>query len=173
MVKSLSQFHDTIDEVPAKQTPGYVVNINIISATIIILFIPATSLLISGCGETAVIKYKSLPGTKYLFPIHEGNYYGYINQDSNIVFEPQFQAAADFSEGLAFVKYHGRATIINEKGDIIKRLGHFIVTKYSEGLAYYDTINKVGFLDINGDWVIEVKIETEADGVNEFKEGLA
>ncbi len=97
--------------------------------------------------------------TENLFVICERGGYGYINNKGEIVIEPQFDYADDFSEGRAVVmlekkkKGHSKYGVINEKGQLVFRieLGE-PDTQYNEGVLkvrgeYYE--NSV-YYDING-----------------------
>lgn len=116
----------------------------------------------------------------YLFPVHQGEKWGYINQNGDLVIDYQFDEANPFSEGLACVGVgdwsNRKYGFINENGKTVidfqfdeVRLGVF-----SEGLAgvydgYDRKTRKFGYIDRSGKYVIEPIY----DGGELFSEGLA
>lgn len=143
---------------------------------------------------------------QHLFLVCENGQYGYINQKGEMVVEPTYNCAKDFSEGLAAVCDDVGYGFIDTKGDVViphqfrNVLGPFkggiapITTldgengyvnsegkvfaqgisrisfaPDSEGLLKYDKDNKFGFIDTNGN----VVIEPQFDDISEFSEGLA
>jgi len=111
---------------------------------------------------------------------------GYTNTGGDVVIKPQFSYAESFSEGIAFVSDENGYRYINKKGETVKVLerpyyggiedfGPNIngYTKYArtfnEGFAAIKDGDKVGFINIDGDVVIEPRY----DNVSYFSDGLA
>ncbi len=112
---------------------------------------------------------------------------GFININGEIIIEPQFLDAKDFSERLSAVKISFKNWgFIDKKGNILIRPKYIYVYSFSEGLAAVKTFEdwvwdknissdmmikkmKWGFIDTKGELVIKDKFcEVES-----FSEGLA
>lgn len=89
------------------------------------------------CQENDIKLYKFQKTTA------EGRFYGFINDNGNIVVEPIFNEIGSFREGLAYV------TVIEEK-DV-----------------------KAGYIDTTGKIVIKAKYQPSYDKSRDFSEGLA
>lgn len=75
-----------------------------------------------------------------LFPISEGELWGYIDQTGKTVIIPQFRSAGHFSEGLAEVRVKGTYGYIDQLGNIV------IAPKFDLALPFQSGIAKV-FID--------------------------
>jgi len=96
--------------------------------------------------------------------------WGFVDETGKAVIPFMYEAAQEFSEGLAAVKLNERWGFIDETGKVIIRLIYFDAGDFSEGLAPVATINyKYGFIDKTGRVIIPF-IYTK---VREFSEGLA
>lgn len=105
----------------------------------------------------------------YLAPVRIAIYWGYIDQNGNIVIEPQFLAAKSFSEGLASVLTENGYKYIDKSGSIIFELDIEKATSFSEGLACVKRKDKWGYIDTYGNFVIEPQFAT----AEPFSEGFA
>ncbi|GAE25398.1 hypothetical protein JCM9140_1390 [Halalkalibacter wakoensis JCM 9140] len=97
---------------------------------------------------------------------------GYINKEGEVVKEPQYRLASDFSEGFARVDDTEKGYFIDLDGEVLIEAEerHHFYCGFSEGLACIkDEEERWGFFDKNGDIVIEHQFE-RVDG---FSEGLA
>lgn len=105
-----------------------------------------------------------------LLPIKVDGKYGYINENGEVVIEPKYDYAGEFSRGLADVKIGGKDGYINKEGAIV------VEPKYDQTCVFYEDIarikddGKYGYINRKGMIVVEPKYD-EAD--NEFSEGLA
>lgn len=140
-------------------------------------------LLLSYCvfGQSLPTKQSSLAQERNpFFVISIDGKFGYINREGKITIEPKFDAAMDFSEGLARVAMNEKWGFINRKGRIAiaPRFEH--AQRFQEGLAMVQ-VNKTtkrswGFIDGKGRMVIKPQFD-EHHGVAEtskgFVEGLA
>ena len=71
-----------------------------------------------------------------LFPYQSGQLYGYINAVGEIVIEPQFTLAGEFSEGMATVSYDGKTTgFINQIGELVIEPRFSYAGQFIQGLA--------------------------------------
>lgn len=122
-----------------------------------------------------------------LFPIHDRKNtfnWGYIDERGNVVIEPQFERAAPFSDGLAWVRLQDRGepmhhnhnvAFIDETGRLAFGQRFWFASDFSEGLAavqlWADDADAAlcGCIDKRGQMVIEQrKVE-----FLEFSEGRA
>jgi hypothetical protein len=85
--------------------------------------------------------------------------YGYIDRDGNVVIEPRFNGAYEFSEGLAEVSIGSIRGYINKVGEVVIEPRFESTLPFSEGLACVmeEEVHQYGYVDHNGDYVIEPK----------------
>lgn len=110
-------------------------------------------------------------GSSYQF---FGGKYGFINKDGALKIMPNFDSVGYFSDGLANVRYDARWCYINKKGKIVFDMGYIVRCEpFSDGLAGFtvEYLGKemYGFIDLNGDVVIEPKFVY----AEKFENGLA
>lgn len=71
-----------------------------------------------------------------LFPYQDGTLYGYSNVLGELVIEPQFALAGEFTEGMAPVSYDGRTTgYINQIGELVIEPRFSYAGNFAQGLA--------------------------------------
>ena len=71
-----------------------------------------------------------------LFPYEDGTRYGYSNVLGEMVIEPQFALAGEFTEGMAPVSYDGRTTgYINQIGELVIEPRFSYAGNFAQGLA--------------------------------------
>ncbi len=70
-----------------------------------------------------------------LYPVVQDGKWGYMNKEGRIVIKPQFEAAWDFTEGLARVQVGGLRGFIDPSGKMVIEPKYFIAWEFSEGLA--------------------------------------
>src|SRR5262245_41153462 len=115
-----------------------------------------------------------------LFPIQQGDRWGYIDRSGKIVIEPRFREADEFSEGLAAVELTGRWGFIDASGKVVVEPQYSWANRFSEGLARVrigaERYGKWGFIDRSGQMVIEpqfVDVIGGGDGLYDFHDGFA
>ncbi len=118
-----------------------------------------------------------------LFPIEQNGKWGYIDLSGKTVIQPQFEAAEEFSEGLAAIEINGKWGFVDENGKIVINARYSSVHEFSEGLARvqiggdkYGLYGKWGFIDHAGRMVIEPQydeLNAVADAAYGFHDGLA
>jgi len=129
-------------------------------------------------GLAAAVAYKDRPYK-----------WGYIDKSGKFVIEPRFAAAGPFSEGRAMVGIAEPSWSIDYKWGFIDTGGRWIakpqydsVNEFSEGLAPVLIKDKVGFIDLKGEIVIQPQFEPDGTGgcvhngrvgASGFSEGLA
>jgi hypothetical protein len=115
--------------------------------------------------------------------------WGYIDKSGKVVIQPQFTAAGPFSQGRAIVGIAEPAWSIDYKWGVIDTEGRWIAKpqyqsahEFSEGLAPVLLNNKVGFIDLQGEMLIEPQFDPDGAGdcvqlgrvaASRFSEGLA
>jgi len=102
-------------------------------------------------------------GESRLYPIIAGGKYGFIDSQGNVVVEPCFAEAQQFSEGLAAVN---AGTLDAAKWGYLDLTGELKIEPafdaagpFSEGLAPVCTGGLYGFVDRTGAWAIEPTYE--------------
>lgn len=70
-----------------------------------------------------------------LYPVVQDGKWGYMNREGKIAIQPQFEAAWDFTEGLARVQVGGLRGFIDPAGKMAIEPKYFIAWEFSEGLA--------------------------------------
>jgi hypothetical protein len=95
-------------------------------------------------------------------PCGNGRQWGYIDASGQFMIKPQFDAAQDFSEGLAAVQIGEKWGFIDQKGKIVIEPDYLSAGRFSEGLAcvrlcgYHDGhyTCPYGYIDRRGKMVI-------------------
>ncbi|MES2554976.1 MAG: WG repeat-containing protein [Bacteroidota bacterium] len=121
------------------------------------------------------------PDNEGLYPIVKDGLYGYINTKGEVVIKPQFERAAQFSEGLAYFEQGDKFGFINPKGEVAipaiyekRKSGWWSFDLYgesffSEGLAVARVDGKLGYINQKGEMVITPKFVS----AEYFHDGLA
>ena len=110
-------------------------------------------------------------------PVKIDKKWGYIDQAGQVVIQPQFNFASEFSEGLAVVKIDHKSGYITESGQIVIQPQFIEAYNFSEGLAAvrivsmwgYSYIDKFGYIDKSG----QIAIQPQFDQTSSFSKGLA
>lgn len=123
--------------------------------------------------EAKKVRYFSEDGLAMIIDYEDESdmerYYGYIDTLGNVVVEPKYLSATDFVNGSAWVFTYENRGFINTKGEYILRTDDAYGYNFFEGLAaLQDSSGKHGFVNIDGDTVVEFKY----DEVRQFSEGL-
>lgn len=85
-----------------------------------------------------------------------GDNWGYIKSDGMTVIRPKFEIANSFYGDRASVKFNGNWRIIDKEGTTVKELVDVVeILDFVNGLAPARKGKNWGFIDINGDFVIE------------------
>ena len=75
------------------------------------------------------------PDNSGLYVIHVDGKYGFMDRAGRTVITPQFDEAAEFSEGFARVKVGARFGFINTKGDVVIAPQFDGALRFSEGIC--------------------------------------
>ncbi len=100
--------------------------------------------------------------------------YGYIDLSGEPIIPLKLTSASAFCEGVAVVhrrgrRWRGMSLVINRNGVTVRELPYQSFGPFSEGLLATCSGETYGFVDIEGQWVVEPQF----DQVNPFKQGLA
>src|SRR5688572_22466534 len=85
-----------------------------------------------------------------LYPICQDRIWGYINRTGEIVIEPQFFAANEFSEGLAAVRLGGTYGYIDSGGEFVLPAKYDLAEPFRNGLALVHIDGKPYMIDKKG-----------------------
>lgn len=135
--------------------------------------------------ETPFVEARNFSENLAVVKIQEKGFYGQsktswgaIDKKGRIIFEDDFDKLYDFSEGIALAEKNDEIFFINKTGEkiFVFNKGEYEfdyngTKKFSEGLmAIFDRkIGKFGFMNREGEFVIEPKFENAAN----FSDGLA
>jgi len=117
-----------------------------------------------------LINIQSAKTQNYVAAVLYEDYWGYIDEKGNYVLQPMYDAAQDFSSGMGMIKNLWDWYYVNKDGVIINSASEYI-TRYgfSEGMARIELKNRWGFIDRNGEIVIQPQFVDAGD----FKNGVA
>ncbi|MCG8697971.1 MAG: WG repeat-containing protein [Bacteroidales bacterium] len=96
---------------------------------------------------------------------------GFIDTTGNWIIEPQFERVFDFEKesGMAFVLSDKGWCHVNRQGEVFRFEHVRVLRQFSDGLAFGEKKDLIGFYNNKGEWVIEPKF----DAVRDFKNGYA
>ena len=121
---------------------------------------------------TAVTSFlKAQTGTegKELYPIVEDGLWGYIDHSGQIIIEPQFLSAGQFSEGFASVRLNGTYGYINKNGAFIIQPQYDVAHSFEGGQAKVYLDGKPYYIDQKGDRTFEHNFaEIQGFGANDY-----
>lgn len=115
----------------------------------------------------------SKPADDVLFLVSKNGRFGYINQAGKIAIEPRFEAASQFSEGLAAVRVEGKWGYLRPDGKLAIPPQFDDAADFHEGLAFVaNGIGKAwGVIDSSGSFVVQPSFQ--GDKSLRFSQGLA
>jgi hypothetical protein len=97
-----------------------------------------------------------------LILIKKDGRYGYADRRGKVVIEIKYDDASVFSEGLAFVKIADSKMIIGRSGECRANLPDdccISASKFCEGIARIKVMDKYGFIDMAGNYIVEPKYD--------------
>lgn len=100
--------------------------------------------------------------------IRQNGLFGYINTDYDIAIPPQYEFAGDFGEGVAYGEKDGSKYMIDRSGGILATVD-YAFGSFSDGLASFRKDNLYGYINKEGEVVIEPRFTWAKD----FCNGLA
>ena len=143
-----------------------------------VLFV-VSKINVSNTAQTRVLLPKGFDGfSEGLTPVRltgfltrETDNYGYVDTTGKVVIKPQYDMAAEFSEGLALVKVDDKYGFIDKTGEMVISPQFEYAADFSDGLARVrtDFFGKYGFIDRTGKLIIDTQYDYAAD----FSDGLA
>ena len=92
---------------------------------------------------------------EHLFRVIQNGKAGFINKKGEIVIESKFDAASQFSEGMARVYFNDKVGFIDSTGKVIVPVKYDKAFDYREGIAVVEIDGKQGYIDIVGDFIID------------------
>ncbi len=106
----------------------------------------------------------------WLLPLKIGRKWGYVDERTGqVIIQPQFEEAYEFTEGLASVQLGENYGYIDANGNFIIHPQFEWAYYFSEGLAEVLINGKSGYIDVTG----KVVIQPQFDMANLFSSGLA
>ena len=85
--------------------------------------------------------------------------YGYIDINDNFIIDPQFDAAADFHEGLACVGLNGKYGFVDKIGEYVVQPKFDHTADFHSGVARIKLDGKYGFIDSSGQYIIKPQFD--------------
>lgn len=101
-----------------------------------------------------------------LSPYQEDGLWGYMDCRGNVVVEPKYYSANNFSEGLASVRVGDSCGYINTDGDIAIPLEYDECRSFSEGVAVVKNNGSYGTIDKDGAVVADIVYDGLSDCVS-------
>ena len=89
--------------------------------------------------------------------------YGYKNPDGSWLFEPQFDSAGDFEDGIAIVKKDNLFGLINEEGKWILQPSYDRINDFKNGLSKVWKNKKAGFINKKGEEIFSPQFDNADD----------
>jgi len=106
---------------------------------------------------------------RHLFQIFENGKIGFINLMGQVVIQPTFRSAGEFSEGLASARTNGTYGYIDETGKFVIPPQFDYATPFSEGMAVVYKDGHPFFINKQG----QKPFETNFSSVGQFENGRA
>jgi hypothetical protein len=103
----------------------------------------------------------------------DGEQWGFVDRDGNYAIRMKFEAAREFSNGLAPAKFDGEWGFINESGAWVLEPTYDAAYTFRENYALVRQGKKRGFLQFNGNRRPKEWVEPTYDDAFGFSEGLA
>jgi hypothetical protein len=104
-----------------------------------------------------------------LYPIKQGDLWGYVNTEGEMIINPKFDSAQILFEDLGAVKNGDKWGYVNRNGDLIIPAQFKEASYFTEGLAPVQLETKWGYIDEQGKMVIKPQF----DHAHQFSQGLA
>ena len=107
-----------------------------------------------------------------LAPVAKGTKWGYLRTNGHFAIAPQFDAAGEFSENLAFVQIGDKSRYIDSAGRTALELPRGVSngSRFSEGMARIEVnASKYGFVAKDG----RIAIKPIFDSAGDFRAGIA
>ncbi len=95
--------------------------------------------------------------------------WGYRDRKGNVVIQPDYDDAFEFSEDLACVEKDGKNGYIDKNGNVVVDFKYDTATSFSDGLASVTIGEKSGYIDKEGNEVVPVRF----DVATPFEDGRA
>lgn len=126
---------------------------NLLGLRLIVLILLSVVLLFTSCSapknsETQVGNTTQENIT--LVPYKEGDKWGYVDENKNIVIKPMYEEAYDFHEGLARVKVNGKYGYIDTKGNMVIDAIYDKAGDFHDGFAPVEVSGNGGYVDKKG-----------------------
>ena len=107
-------------------------------------------------------------GSDELFPVRQGDRWGYRDAGGRMVIVAQFDSAGGFSEGLARVKVDGKWGYIDTRGKIVIAPQFDQARLFSSGIAKVKQGNIWGYIERSGLFVEQLEANTFLDDEGRF-----
>lgn len=104
-----------------------------------------------------------------LFIIYANGKFGYMDKKGNVVVQPKYDNAYEFSDGLAMVVIDDTYGFIDESGKEVVKIQYADASHFKEGMAAVKVDDLWGFIDKKGKMVIKPQFVMAGS----FSEGLA
>ena len=138
-----------------------------------LILVATSTLLFTGCDVFSDLTSKDevteADDGITLFPVRIDGDWGYINQEGRIMIEPRFDAAGQFSGGLAQVRNSGRLGYIDAAGEYVIEPRFQNGRPFVENLAAVEIDGRWGYINRSGAFAINPQFHDAFD----FSQGRA
>lgn len=116
-----------------------------------------------GCQQASEDQPSRVPALReqsgHLFPALRNGEWGFINEAGEVVIEPQFDSAGEFTNGLALVRKDGLYGYVRRNGEVAIEPQYEDAWHFSEGLAPVQIDGQWGYIDVEGEIAVDPQFE--------------
>jgi hypothetical protein len=103
-----------------------------------------------------------------LLPYRNGNYYGWMNAEGEIVSEASYEAISLYKEGLAMASNNGKIGFVDKNNKLLIPFEFDEATDFEDGRSIVEKNEKMGIIDRTGKLIFDIQFED----IGNYSEGL-
>jgi hypothetical protein len=128
-------------------------------------------------GEAVAVDLAAAPSDSALLSVMKEGRIGFINRQGEIIIQPQFENAREFSDGMAAISVNEKWGFIDFTGQVKIEPKHDDVGKFSESYSWVAIGEKRGYINQTGRLVVPLVLENFIEhwdvGEADFSEGIS